>query len=210
MATSSLMVRRFPRPIRLHFKLLPQHPSRHSHVARYDHVRIRTTKQPMKTAIVYVLLLCGVCVPLVHSEEAWKSDFKDSLLGGWEPYGSACKATIVKDAKRDQNVLIAEFDDSSPTPSANKGARIKIGGGLTWEKFNYLSFCYKVNPAVSSIGCLLHDANGNWWQSSRGDPADANAMGAVKANGWESIAFKKASFVFKWNDNATIKAASSF
>jgi|GEM_PF-1334242 len=158
----------------------------------------------MKTAIV--LVLCGVCVPLVHAGGAWKSDFKDGLLGGWEPYGSACKSTIVKDAARGQNVLQAEFDDSSPTPSANKGARIKIGGGLAWEKFNYLSFCYKVNPAVSMVGCLLHDANGNWWQSSRGDPNDANAMGTVKANAWDSIAFKKASFVFKWNDDATIKA----
>ena len=160
----------------------------------------------MKTSIAFALLFCEVCVPLIHAGEAWKSDFTDGLLGRWEPYGSACKAAIVKDTTRGLNVLQTEFDDSSSATWANKGARIKIEGGLTWDKFNYLSFCYKVNPAVSSIGCLLHDAKGNWWQSSRGDPTDANAMGAVKANAWDSIAFKKVSFVFKWNDDATIKS----
>jgi len=154
-------------------------------------------------ATCLVLILSGGGPPLVKAGDAWKSDFKDGFLGGWLAYGNGCQIKVAKDEALKQDVLGATFDDSSIETWANKGARIKIEGGLTWDEFNYLSFRYKVNPAVGTVGCLLHDKNGNWWGSLRGDPTNVDG-GGIKVNEWVNLAFKKSSFVFKWNDDVSI------
>ena len=161
-------------------------------------------KQTKLWAVYFVLVLSGGGTPLVHGAEVWKSDFKDGLLGGWGAYGNGCQIKVAEEQTLKQNVLEATFDDSSIETWANKGARIKIEGGIEWDKFKYLLFRYKVSPAVGTIGCLLHDTNGNWWGSLlKEDPSSMNGE-ALKANEWDSIALKKTTFAFKWNDDASI------
>jgi hypothetical protein len=124
---------------------------------------------------------------------AWSADFESGQPGDWQAYGTGCAVEVSADASHSGRfALRARFDDISAAPWANKGMRVALPPGLTWDRFRYLFLHYHLDCAANAVGYLLHDRAGNWWRAQAERP---------RAGQWTPLAVRAGVFGFAWNDD---------
>ncbi len=118
--------------------------------------------------VILILALMVLAPFLSYAEkgDAYKSDLSSGEMGEWEGYSA--KTVVVKDETSGKYVLMSTFTDESTDTWCNRGMRVKFKNAISWDKFNYIYFDYKIEGPARLLGVFLQDEDDNMWRLNMG------------------------------------------